>query len=82
MADVSFKNDILPLFTQVDIDHMAGFGVELDNYDWIKVPLNAQNVYATVESKQMPPSRGGGAGPWSDDKVALLKAWIDGGCKP
>jgi hypothetical protein len=82
MADVSFKNDILPLFTQIDIDHMAGYGVELDSYEWMRVPLNAQNVYVTVETKQMPPSRGGGAGPWSDDKVALFKAWMDGGYKP
>jgi hypothetical protein len=77
MADVSFKNDILPLFTQADIDHMAGFGVELDSYDWMRVPLNAGNVYTEVETKRMPPGD-----PWSDDKVALFKAWMDGGCKP
>jgi hypothetical protein len=82
MADVSFKNDILPLFTQTDIDHMTGFGVELDSYEWMSAPQNAQDVYVQVSTKQMPPSGGGAAGPWSDDKIALFKAWMDSGYKP
>ncbi len=82
MADVSFKSDILPLFTQTDIDHMAGFGVELDSYDYMSAPEHAEDVYYQVSAKLMPPSGGGAAGPWSDDKISLFKAWMDGGRKP
>jgi len=77
MADVSFKTNILPLFTQTDIDHMTGFGVELDNYEYMSNLDNAQNVYTEVETKRMPPGD-----PWTDDKIALFKSWMDGGCKP
>jgi hypothetical protein len=82
MADVSFKTDILPLFTQNDIDHMAGFGVDLDQYAYMSDRSNAENVYTALEQKSMPPSGGGEPGPWSDDKIALFKSWMDGGCKP
>ena len=77
MADVSFKTDILPLFTQTDIDHMAGFGVDLDKFEYMSDPQNAQNVYVAIETKSMPPGE-----PWSEDKIALLKSWMDGGYKP
>jgi hypothetical protein len=29
---LSFKTDILPLFTSMDIQHMGGMGVLLDDY--------------------------------------------------
>jgi len=32
---VSFKADILPMFTQDDIQHMSGMGVFLDQYDYM-----------------------------------------------
>lgn len=82
MADVSFEKDILPLFTETDIDHMNDRGVMLADYEYMKNPENAAAVLGTVEDGSMPPTWGGGGGPWSEDKVALLKSWIDGGYKP
>lgn len=79
---VSFATDILPLFTQVDIDHMQEQGVQLNDYGYMSTPANASAVYGQLSSKQMPPSWGGGGGPWSDSNIALFKAWMDGGYQP
>jgi hypothetical protein len=81
MVTVSFKSDILPLFTPKDIDHMQGFGVELDSYDYMKQSGNAKSVYFQVSSGSMPPPDSG-EDPWSEDKVALFKEWMDGGYPP
>jgi hypothetical protein len=32
----SFQRDILPLFTQTDIDHMSQFGVILNDYSYME----------------------------------------------
>jgi hypothetical protein len=76
---VGFTSDIMPLFTQVDIDHMQQQGVELSDYAYMSDPTNADAVYQQVSTGAMPPSWGGGAGPWSEDKVQLFKQWMDGG---
>jgi hypothetical protein len=76
---VSFEQDILPLFTQTDIEHMQRMGVELNDYSYMRAPDNAMKVYDQLSSKKMPPSVGGGAGPWSDTNINLFKSWIDGG---
>ena len=78
-STVSFQQEILPLFTQTDIDHMQRLGVTLDDYSYMSTPDNAMKVYDQLSSKKMPPSRGGGGGPWSDTNVGLFKSWIDGG---
>lgn len=78
---VSFKTDILPMFTQQDIDHMQGFGVSLDDYSYMSQSDNAKGVYDQVSSHQMPPS-GSGEQPWTDTQVQTLKTWIDEGCPP
>jgi len=41
-------------------------------------PANASRVYTQVSSGSMPPSVSGER-PWSQDKVQLFKAWMDGG---
>lgn len=79
-AVVGFKSDVLPLFTSVDIAHMAGMDVALDDYDYMKLPSNAADVYNRVKSGSMPPARSGG--PWTADKVGVFKQWIDGGYQP
>lgn len=79
---ISFQRDIVPLFTQIDIEHMKDQGVLLDDYSYMSVTDNASAVYDQVSSKQMPPSWGGGAGPWPDANIALFKSWIDGGYPP
>lgn len=78
---VGFKNDILSLFTSMDVDHMRRLGVSLDDYAYMSQPRHATDVYEQVSSGNMPPS-GSGEQPWSEDKVTLFKEWIDGGYAP
>jgi hypothetical protein len=79
----SFQGDILPLFTEVDIEHMGGFGVVLNDYAYMSQPDNAAKVYEQVSQGLMPPAPSeGGEGAWSPDKVELFKAWIDDGYQP
>jgi hypothetical protein len=78
---VSFAADIRPLFRDVDIDHMGGMGVPLDEYEYMSQRENAQNVLDFLNGKkepQMPPG-----GPfWTGEQLDLLSRWIDGGCRP
>lgn len=70
---VSFETDVLPLFTTMDIEHMAPLGVSLDDYGYMSQPANANRVYGTVSTGAMPPG-GSGESPWSQDQVQLFKA--------
>jgi hypothetical protein len=79
--DVSFKTDILPLFTSMDVEHMRPMGVLLDDYSYLSQPANASGVYNAVSSGSMPPGPSGEQ-PWSQDTVQLFKAWMDGGYQP
>jgi len=74
---LSFDNDIKPLFTEKDRDHMA-FMFDLGSYRDVKD--NADDIYDAVSNGRMPPASAGG--PWPKDKVDLFKQWIDGGCQP
>ena len=78
---VSFRTDILPLFTSMDIDHMNALGAKLDDYSFMSQPAKASLVYEAVSTGKMPPTTSGEQ-PWSPDKVQLFKAWMDGGCEP
>ena len=78
---VSFNTDILPLFTRIDIEHMSALGAVLDDYSFMSQPEKASLVYEAVSTGRMPPSTSGEQ-PWSQDKVQLFKAWIDGGYEP
>ncbi len=81
MADdnVSFERDIRPMFRDIDVQHMSGFGVALDDYAYMSQPKNAENVLAFLNGKaqpQMPPG-----GPfWSEEQLERLSRWIAGGC--
>jgi hypothetical protein len=77
----SFANDILPLFTSMDVEHMSELGVQLDDYSYMSQPANAGEVYQEVSSGNMPPSVSGEE-PWSEDKVRLFGEWMDGGYQP
>jgi hypothetical protein len=77
----SFKTDIVPLFTSVDIEHMSRLEVPLDDYPYMSQPDNAVGVYDQVSNGTMPPSASGER-PWSEDKVQLFKQWMDGGYAP
>ena len=78
-AAPGFESDILPLFRPVDIEHMAPFGVQLDQYVYMSVPANAERVYGSIAAGKMPPGSGEA---WAEEKVRLLRAWIDGGLQP
>jgi hypothetical protein len=80
---VSFAKDILPLFDpNTDIPHMARAKFMLADHAFMSVPENAQSVLDRLNGKGgavMPPPP---AKPWSPDRIALFKAWIDGGYQP
>jgi hypothetical protein len=76
----TFANDIRPLFTQTDIDHMAFF-CDLSSYDDVKT--NAQEILGRLKATGgalMPPKDSGG--PWSPANIAKFENWIAGGCQP
>jgi hypothetical protein len=77
----SFKSDILPLFTSIDVEHMSRFGVSLDDLSYMSQPANAKSVFDTVSSGRMPPADSGEPR-WSPEQVQLFKAWMDGGYQP
>jgi hypothetical protein len=75
---VSFAQDIRPLFTDMDVDHMKHGGVLLDDYDYMRDPAHAQKVLNTVSSGAMPPSSSGEPA-WSAENVQLFRDWIADG---
>jgi hypothetical protein len=75
---VSFARDIRPLFTEVDIAHMKGFGVLLDDFDYMRDPADAQRTLDVVSAGAMPPNSSGEP-PWSPDSVQLFRDWIAAG---
>jgi hypothetical protein len=84
MSDqISFAKDIRPLFSSIDVAHMAG-AFDLSNYDAVR--KNAQQILRRLKGQGgavMPPPRAqGGSGPWPDDQIALFESWIHGGLQP
>jgi len=85
VAKVSFDRDIRPLFRPVDIEHMKGMDILLDDYKYMSDSANqyenAQRVYDSLTGKttpRMPPN-----GPyWGKDKLDLFENWMKGGCQP
>ena len=95
MAAVSFKNDILPLFTQTDIQHMQGMGVQLNDYGYMSNSAggsvmgcgpfsdhgNAQAVYSALTGKCQPQMPLGGPY-WSQAQLQLFQQWMTDGYQP
>jgi hypothetical protein len=75
---VTFEREIRPLFTDMDIAHMKGFGVLLDDFGYMRDPAHAQQILNRVSTGSMPPRRSGEP-PWSPEDVQLFRDWIDGG---
>jgi len=75
---VSFAADIRPLFTEIDVDHMQGLGVLLDDYEYMRDPDHAQRVIDAVNSGSMPPSDSGEPS-WSVEQVQLFREWMSAG---
>jgi hypothetical protein len=74
---VSWNNDIKKLFTATDIAHMKTKGIDLGNYDSVKI--NAVPIYNQVSSGSMPPP-GSGEQPWPPAWVNTFGCWIQQGC--
>ncbi len=68
----TFSRDIRPLFRDNDVSSMLQ-AFDLSNYD--SVTAHAEAIYGRVADGTMPCD-----GAWAQDRVALLRAWIDHGC--
>ncbi|HJQ25379.1 MAG TPA: hypothetical protein VKA60_15775 [Blastocatellia bacterium] len=92
---VSFSKDILPMFTEADIQHMQGMGVQLDSYDYMSDPAsgsildcgpyadhgNANAVYAALNGSCQPQMPMGGPY-WNNDQLQLFQQWMTDGYQP
>ncbi|MBB4894464.1 hypothetical protein FHS39_003522 [Streptomyces olivoverticillatus] len=78
---VSYSRDIRPLFTDLDVTHMREFGIFLDDYAFMSVPVNAESAYFQVSHRLMPPPDSG-EDAWPTERIHLLRDWIDGGLLP
>jgi len=67
----SFATDIKPLFRDSDREAMLS---AFDLWSFDDVSSNSAPILAAVESGSMPCD-----GPWPDEKVDLLRSWIDSG---
>jgi hypothetical protein len=86
---LSYTADIKPLFTPNDINCMNGHGVFLGNVGYMTDPdgddgyadhANARSVHdhlTGVAPPRMPPGQ-----PWSADRIAQYKQWMDDGFAP
>jgi hypothetical protein len=75
---LSFERDIRPMFTDMDVDHMAGM-MDLTSRD--SVYENADGIYETVSYGSMPP-RSSGEPRWTPEMCEKFKKWKDQGGKP
>jgi len=78
MADPTYYQDILPLFTPLDIDCMRGRGVYLASYGYMKDEGNANEVLSMLQPDADPRMPYGGPY-WSQDNLDLLQQWINTG---
>jgi hypothetical protein len=67
----SFAKDIKPLFRESDRTAMLS-AFDLWSYD--DVSSNSDRILAAVSAGSMPCD-----GPWSDERVDLLRRWVEGG---
>lgn len=75
MADaLSFAKDIRPLFTQVDVDHMA-FAMDLSSRD--DCATHAGAILSAVKDGSMPPGRR-----WTAEMCGTFQSWMEQGCPP
>ena len=80
---VSFDRDIAPLFRPMDIQCMRGRvpPVLLADYEYMKVPSNAQMVLSYLKGDSEPRMPFGGPY-WNADALQLFQDWINGGLQP
>jgi hypothetical protein len=68
---VSFEADIRPLFREFDREEME-WALDLWSYDDVKT--NAAAILERVEDGTMPCDP-----PWTEDKIAVFRAWVGSG---
>jgi hypothetical protein len=76
----TFHDDILPLFTERDINGMSK-AFNLASYDDVKE--HAAIIYDRIRGiggALMPPPPPRGEGPWSQSRVELFAKWMADGC--
>jgi len=76
---LSFATDIRPLFTDTDVEHMKGFGLDLSSRD--DVARRAKDIFSVVTAGTMPPPAEGGD-PWSQEMCETFRQWMSQGCPP
>ncbi|HEV7486936.1 MAG TPA: hypothetical protein VGQ65_14755 [Thermoanaerobaculia bacterium] len=79
--DPTYYEDILPLFTELDIDCMRGRSVFLASYAYMSDAGNAEEVFGKLS-----PDAGNGRMPlggpyWSQDSLDLYSLWMSNGRK-
>src|SRR5262249_9228695 len=85
VSNVSFARDIRPLFRSVDIEHMKGMDILLDDYKYMSDATNqyenAHRVYDSLTGKTQPrmPRKGR---EWTKETCDLFKNGMKGGCPP
>lgn len=75
---LSFQTDIRHMFTDTDVEHMEGYGLDLSSYDNVKE--SAANILSTVRSGMMPPPAEKRT--WTKDMCDTFEMWINQGCPP
>lgn len=76
---ISFAEDIRPMFTDMDVAHMKGLGIDLSSY--AAVTEYAEAIYRTVSNGTMPPP-GSGEAQWTPEMCARFKEWQRANCPP
>ena len=78
----SFEADILPLFTQRDIQGMSK-AFNLASYDDVKAHAAAIfDRICGIGGAVMPPPPPKGEGPWAQSRIDLFAKWVADGCPP
>jgi hypothetical protein len=79
---VSFRDDILPLFTERDIRAMSK-AFNLSSYDDVRA--HAAAIYDRIRGiggAVMPPPPPRGEGPWPQERIDLFARWMEEGYQP
>lgn len=75
----SFKNDIRPLFRDVDVQHMIdATNLDLSSYEAVRDSKDViYNRIRGIGGRRMPPDK-----PWTQTMIDKFKQWIDDGTPP
>jgi hypothetical protein len=88
---VSFATDIAPLFRNKDVSCMKGFGVALNDYEYMSDAAgddtyadhaHARAVFCHLQIDGCTPRMPLGGPYWSDEQLALFEQWMADGFVP